>query len=159
MNETERQRARQAGDDSIHIWCPACESRMTPRRNLMNGHIFWGCSRFPHCKCTKPLDYESVIQFLQHNNPSDQTALDMLKQILPLVQKRAAQAEERLANTPFGYQPVYDINWAVSMSNPKRVGLNYAKSRDYLYAEHARRELADVQARIAELERRMGDAK
>src|SRR5690349_8736840 len=40
------------GDD---VRCPRCSSGMVVRHNRATGEDFWGCSRFPHCRGTRPI--------------------------------------------------------------------------------------------------------
>ncbi len=44
--------------DSIPL-CPECSSPMTRhigREGVRHGKQFWGCSKFPHCRATLPID-------------------------------------------------------------------------------------------------------
>lgn len=34
--------------------CPICEEEIQRRQNRSSGHMFWGCSRFPDCRGTRP---------------------------------------------------------------------------------------------------------
>lgn len=48
----------QSRPDSERLPCPQCGSAMarrTARRGSRAGEEFWGCSRFPHCRGTRPM--------------------------------------------------------------------------------------------------------
>jgi restriction system protein len=49
--------------DATMPTCPACGADMvhrTARRGAHVGEAFWGCSAFPACRTTRPLDAEPV---------------------------------------------------------------------------------------------------
>lgn len=54
--------AVQAGDSAVEPVCPKCHGAMilrTARQGLNAGTDFWGCSRYPKCRGTRPKDEEA----------------------------------------------------------------------------------------------------
>jgi hypothetical protein len=51
-HETEVSRHRHPADDKS---CPRCASPMAVRQNSQNGNLFLGCSKFPNCRGTAPM--------------------------------------------------------------------------------------------------------
>lgn len=42
--------------------CPKCSSAMVERKRKSDGNPFWGCSRFPSCRATRPGANESIAK-------------------------------------------------------------------------------------------------
>jgi ssDNA-binding Zn-finger/Zn-ribbon topoisomerase 1 len=42
--------------------CPICQSEMVKRQNRETEETFWGCTRYPECRGTRPIsEYEKMI--------------------------------------------------------------------------------------------------
>lgn len=53
---TEEEHERRMAYEATLPRCPSCGAKMTKRENSKNGNSFWGCSAFPKCKQTMPID-------------------------------------------------------------------------------------------------------
>ena len=46
-------------DDDITIWdCPRCDGKLVKRQNRMTKEPFLGCTNYPRCKYTQPMEPE-----------------------------------------------------------------------------------------------------
>jgi ssDNA-binding Zn-finger/Zn-ribbon topoisomerase 1 len=55
--------------------CPDCGAAMVERENRKTQKPFWGCSRYPKCKCTQPIyltdEYSAYDDELYLDMPGD----------------------------------------------------------------------------------------
>ena len=40
------------------VYCPKCGARMVERINSATGELFMGCSRYPECAATQPIQLD-----------------------------------------------------------------------------------------------------
>lgn len=67
--------------------CPVCNAHMEKKLNRKTGDYFWGCSRFPHCKCTKELSYagtKRASNYLVQDSPVNKTGAVSGKRVLSI---------------------------------------------------------------------------
>ena len=56
--------------------CPKCGSKLVERHNSKTGSPFWGCSRFPKCKCTEPFYSTVGDEDLYPDRPNEDIYID-----------------------------------------------------------------------------------